>query len=270
MPRSCARACSTRRLSAVSLLSALLCVLMATPAMAQSFEKQKPSTIEPMEQVLRRNEYMVTAHARAAFAPKFLLDLWFEEHANTWSNDQRNWAYGGQFTWRLRGDYELGVAIDWANLSMPAQFWKQESEEVDEADFTTIDLQMLSAVFTTYWYWDPAEWLSPYLGVGIGAGYLAGEGINDYKPVEGSACDVDRGKGESFTPEACYGADGELDPAQVDVSSRRPADRIPPVVPVLHVAGGLRFNIYKYGVLKLEVGVNNYTYVGLSLGGQWW
>lgn len=252
-----------------SVMFAIVCVLCVV-AMPTSDAFAQQSTVEPMEPELRRNEFMATAHARAIFAPKLLLDLWFEEHANTWSGDQRNISYGGHFTWRLKGDYELGVGIDWADLSMPAQYWKQNNEEIEDADFTTLDLKMLSVVFTTYWYWDPVEWLSPYVGVGIGAAYLAGSGIVDYQPVRGTACDTQRGTGEEFTPEACYGEDGEADPSQVDLSTARPAERMPPVVPVIHVAGGLRFNIYRYGVAKLEVGFNDYTYVGLSLGGQWW
>lgn len=242
-----------------------MCVALL-PSVAQA----QQSDIEPMEPVLRRNEFMVTAYTRAIFAPEPLLDLWFSEHASTWSGEQRNMAYGGHFVWRLRGDYELGVAIDWANLSMPSQYWNQKGDETTEADFTTIDLKMLSMVFTTHWYWDPWEWLSPYVGVGIGAGYLAGAGITEYNPVNGSDCDRKRGQGEEFTPSECYAADGSPDPSQVDLSSAKPAERVPPVVPVLHVSGGLRFNIYRHGVVKLEVGVNDYTYVGLSLGGQWW
>lgn len=249
------------RILGVSLL--VMSVLVPSMALAQS-------TVEPMAPTLRRNEFMITAHARAAFAPAPLLGLWFDEHARSWRDGQRNMAYGGDFVWRLRGDYELGVSLDYADLSLPGQYWKQKNEEVDEASFTTVDLKLLSATFTTAWYWDVTEWLSPYLGAGIGVAYLAGEGIVEYDPVKGSACDTGRGQGESFTPEACYGADGKADPAQVDQSSAKPADRVPPVIPVVHVSGGLRFNIAQYGVIKLEVGLNDYTYVGLSVGGQWW
>ena len=226
--------------------------------------------VAPMEQKLQRNEFMFTVHSRAAFAPQALLGLWFEEHSGTWSGDQRNLSYGAHFSWRRRGSYELGVLVDWVDLSMPSQFWRRNGESVEETNFTTLDLQMVSAVFTSYWYWNPLKWLSPYLGVGVGAGYLLGEGIVEYNAVKGTECDTERGEGEEFTPSACYQRGGEADRSQVDFESARPAERVPPVVPVLHVAGGLRFNIYEYGVIKLEVGAHNYTYVGLSLGGQWW
>jgi len=41
------------------------------------------------------------------------------------------------------------------------------------------------------------------------------------------------------------------------------------VLPVINLSAGLRFNIARYGVLKLEVGFQDYFYSGAAVGVQW-
>lgn len=264
-----AMGCRMRKVTCSMLTWVVAATLFALPSM-QAFAQYADSdgSDDELPQVMRRNEFMATAHMKGIWAPNFLLDLFFQEHASHWSEGQRNFAYGAQFIWRLRGDYELGVNLDYAELKMPGQFWLGANEDANEAKFTTIDAQMLSLAFTSYWYWDVVEWVSPYIGVGIGAGVLLGEGITEYDTVRGTPCYNGLGGSDMFAPDDCFNEDGSVNPTRV--TNPEPAERVPPVVPVLHLAGGLRFNIYKYGVLRLEFGVNDYAYIGASAGVQWW
>ncbi|MEM1349520.1 MAG: hypothetical protein AAGI01_13235 [Myxococcota bacterium] len=216
---------------------------------------------------LKRDEFTVIARANAIFVPNFVLDPFFEEHANVQEPPQ-NMAYGAMFSWRKSGEYELALAVDFADLSAPGTFWKQAGEPASSAKYTEVDLRLLSVVFATYWYWDALPWLSPYFGGGIGAGFVLGD-VVEFSPREGSECRVNLGAGASFAPDSCFGADGEPDPTQVNLEDPERSN-IVPIVPMVHLAMGLRFHIAEYAVLKLEAGINNYVYAGASVGVQWW
>jgi len=255
----------TKRGPPMSVKTKMVCTALACAASILSVSG--PASAFELDDELDRNEFTVAARAHAIFVPNFALDLFFDEHANL-QDPPRNMAYGGMFSWRKRGEYELALAVDWADLSAPGTFWKEAGDPADSAKYTEIDLQLLSVVFATYWYWDVLPWLSPYLGGGIGAGFVLGD-IIEFSPRENSDCRINLGGGASFTPESCFGADGEPDPSQINLDDPERTN-IVPIVPMVHLAVGLRFNIAKYGVLKLEAGINNYVYVGASVGVQWW
>ncbi len=243
----------------------LLLSVWASPAWAQ-FATGRDSVIE--EEEVDRSEYMITARARAIAVPGFILGIWFDEHATHWSEGQSNMAYGAEFAWRKRGDYELSFSFEWADLSMKPAFWRESGDTPDEARYTELDLQIASFVFASYWVWDPQPWLSPYVGGGIGAGVVLG-GLSKYKATAGSACEAAVAGADPLRPPECFNAAGEAADGAVDRGSVERED-ILPVVPILHAAAGLRFNIAEHGVIKLELGLNDYVYAGISVGGQWW
>lgn len=253
-------------LSAVVVAS--LMILWAAPAAAQL-----ASGASGKDSILRgdidRMEFMVTLHSRAAFVPDGLLDAFYDEHASLWSEGQTNASIGAAFSWRKRGELELSVLVDWVDLSTPDAFWKEAGKPATDADWTQINLQVLSLVFASYWNWAPTPWLTPYVGGGIGVGVLLGD-IVRYDPVDNGACEQGLGQDPNqFAPDVCFGADGGADPGQVELG--RPESGLPiPVIPVVHAAGGVRFNIAEHAVLRLELGVNNYLYAGASIGAQWW
>lgn len=216
-----------------------------------------------------RMEFMVTLHTRAAFVPDGLLGAFYDEHANLWTDGRSNASFGGAFSWRQRGELELSVLVDWVDLSTPDAFWKEAGKPAADADWTQIDLQVLSIAFASYWNWSPTPWLSPYIGGGIGVGVLLGDVVR-YDPVSNSACEQGLGEDPNqFAPDVCFGADGSPDPNQVELG--QPETGLPiPVIPVVHAAGGVRFNIAEHAVLRLELGLNNYLYAGASIGAQWW
>lgn len=215
------------------------------------------------------NEFMITPRMRAVAVPGFILDIWFEEHANHWE-DRTNFSYGLDFVWRKVGDFEISTAIDYADLGMNDAMWQEKGDSAQSAELTEVDLQFLSLTAAGYWYWDVEPWFSPYVGGGLGAGLVLGD-IVTYEPQEGGDCYGGlggSGNSGSFAPPSCFEGDGgdfdrdEFEPPEIE-------DSVPGVLPVVNLSGGARFNIGENVVAKLELGFQNYFFGGLALGGQW-
>ena len=255
-----------RAMAIRSLLIVLAFGVLAIPSLASAQHGDVSDEVR-FEEELNPNEFMFTGRVRAVRVPDALLGIFFDEHASHWSQGQRNFSYGGEFVWRRGNDFELGVAFDYADLSMPEAFWMEEGEAARSADYTTIDLQVYSVVFSAYWFWDVQPWLTPFVGGGIGPGFIAGDVVRyDSRGI----CESQMG-GDQFASDDCF-VDG--DPRQgarddaIDRNNPDVADSIPPVIPVINLTTGLRFNIADHGVLKLEAGLHPYLFAGLGFGGQ--
>jgi len=241
------------------LIAAMLSLAVSSVAQAQYVDRDDMARFESE---LKRDEFMTVARFRAIMLPPFLLGLFFDEHANNWQDGTTNFAYGVEFSWRRGEDFEIGLAVDYADLSMPGQFWLASGDPPEESDWTVVDASMLSLVISSYWFWNVEEWFTPYVGGGIGPGIILGD-VLKYNPRVGSPC---RQSGV-YNPPGCLGEDGKpnleahFDPAE--------KEDIPPVIPVLSLTAGARFNIKKHGVLKVEFGFQNYLFAGISAGGQW-
>ena len=240
------------------LILILLSVLPST-AMAQYVDRDDSARFESE---LGTDEFMMVGRFRAVAVPGFMLGLFFDEHATNWQDGQTNFAYGAEFTWRRKRSFEIGFAIDYADLSMPSQFWLSSGDPPEDGDWTVVDAKLMSLVISSYWFWEPKPWLSPYIGGGIGPGLVIGD-VLKYNPKPSSPC---RQPGV-LGPPACFSQNGEPN-LEEDFDPATKED-IPPVLPVINLVGGLRFNIGKHGVLKLEVGFQNYAFAGIAAGGQW-
>ena len=239
-------------------------IVVALPSVAAAQHGDVSDEVR-FEEELNPNEFMFTFHTRAVKIPDFMLGIFFDEHASNWSDGQRNLSYGGEFVWRRGNDFELGMALDYADLSMPEAFWKEDGEAAASADWTEIDIQVFSVVFSAYWFWDVQPWLTPFLGGGIGPGFVLGE-VGRFEPRSDSDCERGLGGGESFAPETCFGEGGEPDEDQFN--DRQIEDGVPSVVPMVNLTAGVRFNIANYGVLKLETGIYPYLFAGVGVGAQ--
>ena len=245
----------------------LLCMLVPASAFAQ---RGDVTDSVRFEDDLNPNEFMITGRVRAVTVPDFVLRLFFDEHSSHWSEGQRNLSYGGEFVWRRGDDFELGIGIDYAELSMPEGFFLETGDEPRSADWTSIDMQVLSVVFSAYWFWDLQPWLSPYIGGGIGPGFIFGDVIR-YQPDRQSPCYQNLGTGGTgiaFTPPECLRPDGQPSEDAIDFDNPEFEDRVPPVVPIVNLTLGLRFNMGDYAVLKLEGGFYTYFFAGAALGVQ--
>lgn len=243
-------------------------LIWASPVAAQQQDEAGAVGMERYE-VLQSSWYMFTLRWRAIHVPDLLLDAFYDQHTGTWDEGHSNYAWGAEFVWRKRGEYELGFALEWADLSSPAGFWLEEGEPAADARWTQNELSLLSLVFTYYTYWDATDWLSPYLGFGLGPGLVLGD-FTRHDVVEGSACQQGLGQQEGrFAPPECF-EEGTNQPAAGQVALQSPdvADEILPIIPVASLVAGLRFNIWRFLMAKVEVGFHNYLFAGAHIGAQ--
>jgi hypothetical protein len=244
-----------------TLIAALLsCVVFAPSASAQYVDRDDSARFDDE---FDENDFMIIARSRAVVIPGFLLDAGFDRHKNHWSDGQQNWSFGGEFSWRRMDEFEYSLGVDYADMSMSDGFWLESGDPGDQADWTELDLQVLSVVFSIYWIWDVEPWFTPFVGGGIGPAFLLGD-YTKYNPSAGSQC---RGAlaGGDEAPASCFNADGTINESTFDAP--QPED-LPPILPIINITGGLRFNLGEYAVLKLETGFYSYLYVGAGIGAQ--
>ncbi len=238
-----------------------LMLLGASPAAAQMASSS-------FESSMSSNEFMLTGHFRAIHVPDFAVGLFQDEHGSTWDGDNQNFSYGGQFTWRRGSDFELGVGFDFADYSTPDGFWLESGEDPqEEARWVESDRQAFSVMVTAYWFWDLTSWLSPYVGGGIGPGFIV-DNSQRYRPRQGSACAEGLGHGADFAPAACFDDRGDPDPDQIDLDSPIDESSLPSTLPMVNLTSGLRLNMGR-GVLRLEAGIQPHLFAGAGLGLQW-
>jgi opacity protein-like surface antigen len=216
----------------------------------------------------RDDESQIVGRVRVVGVPNVALGAMYDYHASSWQDGEPSLAYGVEFLWRKVDAFELSAALEYADLGMTGSYWKRSDAKAIGSDWVEFDLAMASAVFSGYWYWDATDWLSPYIGGGLGVGYVLGEATT-YNPRPGSECErALRSGGGAFPPSACRL--GSTPPSQSDqLAEGRPEDDVWQFVPVVNVTMGLRFNIRRRGVVKLEGGLYDYWFVGLSGGVQW-
>ncbi|MBA2661531.1 MAG: hypothetical protein H0U74_04505 [Bradymonadaceae bacterium] len=243
----------------------VLCSLASAPAWAQYVD---PDDSVRFSGELENDEFMILMRARAVKIPDFMLGLWFDRHASHWGDGPSNMSYGAEFVWRKGVEYEFSLGIDYADLSMHSDFWLESGKSATSAEFTEIDMQIVSVVFSTYWFWDVQPWFSPFVGGGIGPGIILGD-IVKYKPRPDSPCYNRLNGADAYSSPECLNANGQPNESSFDVENPKIEDSLPPVVPMINVSGGARFNVGKHAVLKLETGFYTYLFAGVSLGGQW-
>lgn len=251
-----------RLLGAVMMSAALAGMLLPTEARAQYVD---PDDNMRFAEEFKTDEFMVLARMRAVKVPDFVLGLWFDQHASHWSDGQNNFSYGAEFVWRKGKEYEFSLGVDYADLTMPSSFWTESGKSATSAEYTEVDMKIVSVVFSTYWFWDVQDWFAPFIGGGIGPGIIMGD-IVKYKARAGHECFGNLG---TPRPAQCFSADGNPNPDAIDLENPKVEDSIPVVIPMINITGGMRFNIGRHAVLKLETGFYTYLYAGLSLGGQW-
>ena len=251
------------------LLFAVFCTaLLSLPGLAFAQHGDFSDSVR-FQDDLNPNEFMVTARMRAVAIPSFVFGIFYDEHASHWSEGQRNLSYGGELVWRRGNDFELGIALDRADLSMASAFWKESGDAPQSAEWTEIDLQVWSTVFSGYWFWDVKDWFTPYLGGGIGLGIVI-DNVDRYEPQQGSPCYRNLGgQDAAFAPPECFQDDGQPSEDAIDFTNPTTETDIPSVVPMIHLSTGVRFNIKNYGVLKMEAGIYPYVFAGIGLGAQW-
>lgn len=254
-------------------VGALFAVLTVV-AVVGTPERAAAQTGDTVETGVDDNEYQIVGRFRTVGVPNFLLNPFYDQHSANWRNGQTNFGYGLEFVWRKVGAFEMTVAAEYADLSMPADFWLESGKASTKADWVEFKLGVASLVFSGYWYWDVTQWFSPYVGGGLGLGMVLGD-VTKFNPRRGTPCRGSLGSdgaepgesGSGLAGDQCFDDSGQPDKSQFDDPEIE--GRIWPVAPMVNITGGARFNIGDHGVVKLELGFYDYLFAGISAGAQW-
>lgn len=212
--------------------------------------------------------YQVSARVHAVHVPRFILDIPFALHTNTWG-DGPNLAYGLSFTTRIPEKFDVVASLDYTDLSTPSGYWLEDGDPVRDADYTESNLSLIGADVALNWFksLDRKETVQVFGGFGLGLAVVLG--AMDKSDIDAQACGWDTVEERA-----------ETDPALVEQcaedfgSPRSPfseeEDRIPPVAPLVSVGGGFRFLFADHVALALEGGLKSgYFYAGLNVGYFW-
>lgn len=112
--------------------------------------------------------------------PNSVADSFFHQHP-----DLDGSSYGGEIRYHGdeggRGTSSIGLTIDSCQVKGKG-IWQAEEDDVA----STVDgkISLLSVTVTGYWSMFPSWYVHPYIGLGIGAGYLKGNYSENGVPVE--------------------------------------------------------------------------------------
>lgn len=245
-----------------------------TQEVIEEAEQEAEADIQQVTELFQAEpvEYQVTfPRVFLIHVPAFLLDAFFDMHANTWSEGQTNFAFGGEFIIRRLDEYDLVFSLDWTDLRTTDDWWKEEDKIVVDADWGENTLSLITVDVAINWMTVINEYWHLYYGLGLGVALVLGDFLKtDVDP----ACIVAAGfdpfddKAPSIVREHCTDDDGNprLEPgAEVEEE-----DSVPPLLPALSFTFGSRWIISENWVIQLELGLKTgYLYTGLEFGYTW-
>jgi hypothetical protein len=209
--------------------------------------------------------------------PNILLDGFFSRHTGMWEGDAVNLSYGLSWSFSRPDAYEISATVQQASMATADGYWLEKGDRVEEADWTTNDLSMLSVETQFHWLSSLSGDGRTQLAYGFGLGVAKVSGEFKKYDLNVAECDdwspVDRLSTDAALLDKCFTATG--DPAWLLDDAGNPKvvveDKIPPVVPILSASIGLRQEISENAVLALDMGIRapQGLFVGLSAGYQW-
>lgn len=221
--------------------------------------------------------YAISPHVGYLSIPNVVLDAFFSRHTGMWEGDAVNLSYGLSWSYTRPDAYEISATVQQASMATADGYWLEKGDRVEEADWTTNDLSMLSVETQFHWLWSLSRDGRTQLAYGFGLGVAKVSGEFKKYDLNVVECDdwspADRFSTEPSLLDRCFTADGS--PAFVIDNQGNPKvvveDKIPPVVPILSASIGLRQEISENAVLGLDMGIRapQGLFVGLSAGYQW-
>jgi hypothetical protein len=262
-------------------LAALLACVGGGEAAAQEGEganKPPEKVIKDTQSVLTEEErrflkekqegpsqtYTILPRFRLVSIPDAALGLFLERHSESWG-DGPNLAYGLEFLLQNPA-YAWSFSLEFADISRPDDWFLESGDPARKADWTTFPLQLINLNVGVQWFFDLSEVFSFYVGAGLGAGIVLGE-VEKTDPSDECVLSLGETKDAARLDQApCYvGGQPRLQAGSTEVE-----DRIPPVLPLINLTGGMQVIAYEHLVWRLEVGFNDYVFAGTSLGYKWW
>lgn len=254
-----------------------LSLLFPAAAYAQDDAEIYAPDVNETPRYARPGFYAISPNVSYVNLPNFVLDGFFSRHTGMWEGDAVNLSYGLSWSYSRPDAYEISATVQQTSMATADGYWLEKGDRVEEADWTTNDLRMLSVETQFHWLsglsGDGRTQLA--YGFGLGVAKVSGEFKKyDLSVVE---CDdwspADRLSTDPSLLDRCFTADGS--PAFVLDNQGNPKvvveDKIPPVVPILSASIGLRQEISENAVLGLDMGIRapQGLFVGLSAGFQW-
>lgn len=208
----------------------------------------------------------VNARGRYMFLPNSLLDIWYFRHDGAGETvpqrpDVAAYSMGLEFVVKDRQANGI-FYLEYVNSLLKPGYWDDVESPPDDQDGSYIKPEFfgLVVVGADYGYEIHAKpWLSFIFGAGLGVGFTTGQ-LTEWQsgeiPGDGNNDNTDPSCGPAPTPaytrsETCPD-DGAL--------------RVPPVLPMVDVNLGFRFNFSDRASLRIEGGLHDLPYGGGALG----
>ena len=261
------------RFSAV-LLS--LSLLFPAAAFAQEEAEVFAPDVNETPRFSRPGFYAISPTVSYVNIPNFVLDGFFSRHTGMWEGDAVNLSYGLNWSYSRPDAYEISAAVQQTSMATGDGYWLEKGDRVEEADWTTNNLSMLSVETQFHWLTGMSGDGRTQLAYGFGLGVAKVSGKFKKYDLNVAECsgltNEERLSTDAALLDKCFTDTG--DPAFV-LDGGKPKfiveDKIPPVVPVLSASIGLRQAISDNAVLALDMGIRapQGLFVGLSAGFQW-
>lgn len=197
-------------------------------------------------------QYGLGVRARYVTIPNFMLE-WFLAHATSM---QSFTAVGAEVV-RRRGNFDLVVGLEYDAIAPQEGLYQEKGDSLvacgpptgDESqcpDFVTgEDLALLGADISFLWHLKVHPLVQLRYGAGIGIGVVLGE-VEQHDRV----CPSETSLGDLDDPKACR-----------DIMQVKNAD-IPPVVPIVNLLVGARFQLHDQISLNIEGGFRDMFFFG--------
>jgi hypothetical protein len=264
------------RFSAVLLSVSLL---LPAGAFAQEEAEVYAPDVNETPTFAKRGFYAVSPNVAYVNIPNVLLDGFFSRHTGMWEGDAINLSYGLSWSYSRPDAYEISATVQQTSMATADGYWLEKGDRVEEADWTTNNLSMLSVETQFHWLTGLSGDGRTQLAYGFGLGVAKVSGSFKKYDLDPGRCGVDgllnaeRLSTDASLLDQCFTPEG--DPAWLLDDDRNPKvvveDKIPPVVPVLSASIGLRQEISENAVLGLDMGIRapQGLFVGRSAGFQW-
>jgi hypothetical protein len=253
-----------------------LSLLFPAAAFAQEEAEVFAPDVNETPRFSRPGFYAISPTISYVNIPNFVLDGFFSRHTGMWEGDAVNLSYGLNWSYSRPDAYEISAAVQQTSMATGDGYWLEKGDRVEEADWTTNNLSMLSVETQFHWLTGMSGDGRTQLAYGFGLGVAKVSGEFKKYDLNVGGCDrltdEERLSTDAALLDKCFTNTG--DPAFV-FDGGKPKfiveDKIPPFVPMLSASIGLRQTISENAVLALDMGIRapQGLFVGLSAGFQW-